>query len=176
MFTIARELAVSYPDAKLPCPVCANTLAARNLSSHLTKVHADAGVTGPWRGRRFVIFPASLVHDDGAIALRTLLGRRTVKLPCSIELGTRFGSHTAAGMSSYADDHDVPHHDVRIGWYLTLGGSITIGCNTAANAKSHWTGWQQGPRRRMVDIVVSRRVLVDVEYVLAATGAWSPVS
>lgn len=175
MSAFARELAASHPDAKLPCPVCANTLSARNLSAHLAKVHpGDDGAARPWQGRRFAIFPASLAHAEGSIVLRTLLGRRTVKLPCTVEVGTRVGQQTAAGMSSYADDHNVPHTDVRIGWYLRLGGAISIGCKTAANVKAHWTGWQQGPRRRIVDLVVERRVLVEVEYVLASAGALRP--
>ncbi|MBZ0234548.1 MAG: hypothetical protein K8M05_19610 [Deltaproteobacteria bacterium] len=177
MFTLARELAASSPDAKLPCPVCASTLAARNLEAHLAKVHGSdngGGGGGPWRGRRWAIFPATLHHHDGSIVLRTLLGRRAVKLPCSVEVGTLVGVRPAAGMASYADDYNVPHDTVRTGAYLRLGDAITVGCRGGANVKAHWAGWTQGPRRRRADLIVDRRARVELEYVLAAAGALRP--
>jgi len=47
----ARELAQRYPDATLPCPVCAASLKAGNLTKHLDKVHAGAPTTTQWAGK-----------------------------------------------------------------------------------------------------------------------------
>jgi hypothetical protein len=174
--SIAREVAEAHPEARLPCPVCGNTLAARNMGSHLMKVHAgdEGGVGGAWRGRRWLVFPATVVHEDGAIVLRTMLGRRRVTLPCSVEVGALVRARPEAGMSSYADDYNVPHETVRVGSYVRLGDAITIGCKSSANVKAHWTGWQQGPKRRGVDVMIDRRARVEIEYVLATAGALRP--
>ena len=48
---VARTLATSHPTSKLPCPICTNSVNAKNLESHLAKVHADkSGPQTPWRG------------------------------------------------------------------------------------------------------------------------------
>ena len=168
--TVAHELAAAHPQAKLPCPICANTLNASNLASHVAKVHAGARPV-PWRGRRWGILPARLALAEGAIVLKTLLGKRVVSLPCTVQVGALVGSQVSAGMTSYADDMNVPATTVKTGWYMRLGDRITIGCKTAANVKAHWTGWEPGPQRRITDAIVERRVLVEIEYALAAAGA-----
>ena len=119
--TVARELAAAHPDSKLPCPVCANTVKAPNLSSHVEKVHAGA-TAPPWRGRRWGMFPARLSHADRSIVLSTLLRRRAVTLPCAVHVGSLVGKQIEAGMSSYADDMNVPMTEVVVGWY---SGSAT---------------------------------------------------
>lgn len=175
MSTVASELAARFPNARLPCPVCATSVNATNLTSHVAKVHAGAQPIA-WRGRRWGLFPASLalVEAPPAIVLSTLLRKRRVALPCTVQVGSLVGERIDAGMSSYADDTNVGTSTVKTGWYLRLGDAITIGCRTAANVKTHWAGWQQGPRRRITDVVVDRRVLVEIEYALAARGVLGP--
>ena len=172
--TVVRELAAAHPESKLPCPVCANTVKASNLGSHVEKVHADAPTPPPWRGRRWGIFPARLEHADRSIVLHTLLRRRTVTLPCAVHVGSLIGQQAEAGMASYGDDMNIPMTEVTVGWYLRLGNAITIGCKRAANLKAHWVGWEPGPTRKLADLVVDRRVLVEIEYLLAGAGILRP--
>jgi hypothetical protein len=54
---IARRLATTQPLAKLPCPVCGESVGARNLDPHLAKVHdvtewfsATGPSDAPWTG------------------------------------------------------------------------------------------------------------------------------
>lgn len=44
---IARGIAGAYPDAMLPCPVCAASLKARNLDRHLVDVHQLSPTLAP---------------------------------------------------------------------------------------------------------------------------------
>lgn len=164
MSTVAYGLAAAHPQAKLPCPICANTVNASNLSSHVTKVHADVAALADWRGRRWSVLPARLALADGAIELRALLGRRRVALPCAVVVGSLVTDRV-----NVINEYEA--ETVKTGWYMRLGESITIGCRTAANVKAHWKGWTQGKRRRITDVVVDRRVLVEIEYALAAAGA-----
>src|SRR5262245_54470212 len=136
--SIARGLAAQHPAARLPCPVCANTVNADHLDKHLEKVHADTSTpTAPWRGKGFLgLMPCSLALEGDVLAFRYALGLATRRIPLTgalvIETGALWGSRPDAGMSSYADDMNVPHERVRTGSYLRLvgPGTITIG----------WTG------------------------------------
>lgn len=160
--------------ARLPCSICAASVDEDNLPAHIAKVHANVAPLPGWHGKRWGLFGASLALDGEAIALKTLLGTRRVALPCTVELGSLVGERTEAGMASYADEMNVPSETVRKGWYLRLGGRITIGCRRTNNVKAHWEGWTQGPRRRVPDLVVDRRVLVEIEHALARAGALRP--
>ena len=164
MSTVAHGLAAAHPQAKLPCPVCANTVNAANLSSHVAKVHAGDAAPAEWRGRRWGLLPARLAIVDGALELATLLGRRRVALPCAVVVGSLVTNRV-----NVIDEYES--ETVKTGWYMRIGDRITIGCRSAANVKAHWKGWTQGKRRRMTDVVVDRRVLVEIEYALAAAGA-----
>lgn len=169
----ALDIAAANPQARLPCPVCATTVKAENLAGHVAKVHADVPVPDG-KGKRWGFLPARLSIEDGAVVMRTLLSTRRVPLAGStVEVGGLVTSRPDPTMSSYADEMNVPHDTVRTGWYLRLGDRLTIGCRTAANVKEHWSGWTQGPRRRSCDVVAPRRIVVEIEYALAAAGVLS---
>lgn len=170
---LAAELTAAHPEAKLPCPVCANTVNAPNLAAHVSAVHS---VSAPcvWRGRRWGFLPARLAVSEGALLLSTLLGTRQVALPCSVHIGLLVGTRPSAGMSSSSDN--VLEREVKTGWYLELGKAMTIGCKTAHNMKAHWVGWEPGPKRSIPHLMVDRRVLVEIEYLLASTGSIRPRS
>ncbi|MCY0987544.1 hypothetical protein OV203_10445 [Nannocystis sp. ILAH1] len=48
--TTARMLAAAHPQAKLPCPVCAVSLRAKNLDKHLATAHKSQAPTLAWVG------------------------------------------------------------------------------------------------------------------------------
>jgi hypothetical protein len=169
---IARRLAGEHPHARLPCPVCAVSVNAENVDTHLAKVHPDpATVPPPWRGLGFLgIFPCSLAFDDDAVVLRHSLGlgRRTVTLPCVFEVGALFRSQPDAITASYADDTNQPSQLVRAGRYLRFVGdrAITIGCRQAIQLDGG----------RSCDLVLSRAAFVAVEYELARRGLLVPAT
>ncbi len=179
----ARRLAADHPSAKLPCPICAASLNAENLDKHLAKVHPGAAdVAPPWRGKGALgLFPCSLTIDGDSVVLRHTLGlfRRVVPLPCSVEGGSLWRSRPDAVMTSYADDMNVPHVDVRAGRYVKVQCprsriAIAVGCRGGSALAAHWTGWTQGGKRRGVDVVVSREAMVALEYELAGRGLLVP--
>jgi hypothetical protein len=175
---IARELAAEHPHTKLPCPVCGASVKAENLEKHLAKVHSNATVASGtmWRGKGALgIAPCSLVLDGDTLVLSHWLGlaRRVVRLPCAIEIGGTVGERTAAGMSSYQDEMNVPTETVKTGSYVRFG-EITIGCKHDTLFAEHWRGWTRGKRRGGVDITLAREALVAIEYALAKRGVLVP--
>ncbi len=179
----ARGLARAHPTAKLPCPVCVVTVKAENLDKHLETVNAgiEHAPATAWRGKAFLgLVPCTLSLDGEALVLRRL-GKRRVSLDASIEVGSLVGSRPEAGMSSYADDMNVPHETVRTGSYLRLTSgktSITIGASDGTQFADHWMRgmWKQGPKRRGCDIRVPRQTLAALEYVLARAGTLVPAA
>ena len=181
VIAIARELAVTDPTSRLPCPICTARLDPLNLEHHLEKVHAGVeGVADRWPGKgAFGIAPCSLLIEEEAIVLSHWLGlaKRRVTLPCEIEIGSLWGTQLEAG-SPLAADYNVPAITVRAGSYLRLiaGASITIGCKQAGELRQRWdhVGWRDGKRRGRCDILVRREALIAVEYALAALGLLVP--
>jgi hypothetical protein len=185
---IARQLAAAHPEARLPCPVCAGTVGARNLDGHLVKVHPGASAAAmapPWRGKGALgVAPCSLelvgAAGGDALVLRHWLGlaRRAVTLPCALEAGALTAIRSDAIMASYADDMNVGGETVKVGRYLRLRGerSITIGCRGGARLASHWarTAWSDGKPARSCDLVVAREAMVAIELALAARGMLVP--
>jgi len=175
---IARQLASVHTRAKLPCPVCAASLKAENMDSHLAKVHA--GVTSyaetAWKGKGMLgIAPVSLALEDNAVALRhwLLLARRIVRLPCRIEIGG-----TVTHQPNVIMEHE-PATEVRTGRYLRLvgdGGAITIGCKQQTQFASHWarSGYTVGKKRGRADIRLPVEAMVAIEYALATRGMIVP--
>lgn len=125
---------------------------------------ALVGLTGIVRG--------SITLAGDAIRLRhSLLGRRTVRLPCAVEVGGLWGSRIDS--VTPAADYNQPTTPRKLGNYLRLSGegkSITIACRHSTLVREHWTGWTQGPRRRYCDLVIDREALVALEYELAKRG------
>jgi hypothetical protein len=104
---------------------------------------------------------------------RFRLGHRRVTLPARVEIGGLVRSVPSAGMSSYADDFNVPHDDVPAGTYLRLtgGGTIVVACKTSSAVRKHWTGWTPGKRRRGAHIRLDPPAFVTLQCALADSGA-----
>lgn len=175
---LARELAVSHPAAKLPCPVCAASLKAENLERHLAKVHpgATASTESVWRGKGLLrVFPCTLAIDGDAMVLRYALGmrQRVVPLLCAIEVGAILTTRPDAILQEHG-----PTVTERTGSYLRLVGdkAITIGCGNSTLFAEHWRpeGWTKGARRKSCDVVVTRETMVAIEYALAKRGVLVP--
>jgi hypothetical protein len=86
-----------------------------NLARHLDRTHPDAsGDTAA--------LPSRLRVEPGGVTLRRRfgLGRRRVDLPAQAEVGSLVKGRISAGMTSYADDYNVPYDDVHAGTYLRL--------------------------------------------------------
>lgn len=174
----ARAMAASHPSAKLPCPVCAASLKAANMDSHLAKVHA--GVTSytatAWQGRGMLgLAPVSLSMSSEGVTLRHWLGlaKRVVRLPCAIEIGG-----TVTQRANVIMEHEPPT-EVRTGRYLRLvgdGGAITIGCKQQTQFASHWhrAGFTTGAKRGRADIRVPVEAMLAIEYGLAERGILVP--
>lgn len=150
-----------------PCPVCAASVKGENLPRHLEKTHPGSPDTAPLPGR--------LRIEPGAVILRRRfgIGQRRVSLPATVEIGGLTKSRPSAGMTSYADDFNVPHDDVAAGTYLRLSsnGSIVISCRQSTSVRKHWTGWTPGPRRRRAHLRLDAPTFVALQYALAAQGA-----
>ena len=162
----ALALAAAHPAAMLPCPGCGASVKGENLARHLEKTHGGSPDDG---------LPSRLRVEPGAVTLRRRfgLGRRRVALPAEVEVGGVTKGRISAGMSSYADDYDVPYDKVPAGTYLRLsgGGRITIGCRTSTDVRRHWAGWGGGRRRQHVHLRLDAPQFVRLQDALAEQGA-----
>jgi hypothetical protein len=166
----------------LPCPVCAGSVKGENLEKHLAKVHPGAAPpASPWRGKGALgLFPCSLAIGDALVLRHTLgLAERVLSFPASVEAGSLWTSQGDATMSSYGDDINVAHTDVKAGRYIRVQCprsriGITVGCRGGVPLAGHWTGWTQGERRRSADLVIARDAMVAFEYALVERGLLKP--
>lgn len=163
----ALELAARHPSAMLPCPACAAGVKAENLARHLDRTRPGSPVGGS-------ALPSRLRVEPGAVTLRRrfLRGHRRVTLPAKVEVGGSVKGRISAGMTSCADDYNVPYDDVRSGTYLRLsdGASITIACRTSTDVRRHWTGWTSGRARRRAHLRLDAPDFVRLQYALAGLG------
>jgi hypothetical protein len=173
----AASLAAQHPSALLPCPICAASLKGENLERHLHKTHAEgtAPVGNGVSPATDQIFHSRLRLEPGTLVLRRrfMLGRRRISLPASVEIGGLTKSVPSAGMTSYADDFNVPHDDVAAGTYLRLsaaGSAVIIGCSQNTAVRKHWSGWKPGPRRRSTHLRLDPPSFVALQYALAESG------
>ncbi|NUP07851.1 MAG: hypothetical protein HOW73_17525 [Polyangiaceae bacterium] len=132
---------------------------------------AVAGLASVWGG--------TLAIDGDVIVLRHSfgLGRRRIRLPCTIESGPLFVSRSTSVTATYDMNH--PSKDVRVGSYLRLANGrrgITIASTGDSPFRETWNraGWTAGKRRHWCDVKVRRDVLVAIEYELAARGMLVP--
>jgi hypothetical protein len=141
-----------------------------NLARHLERTHPGGGGEAPW--------PSRLRVEPGRITVRGRLGltRRRVTLPAAAEIGGMSKGRPSAGMTSYADEFNVPHDRVPDGVYLRLtnGGSVTIACRTGTGVRRHWTGWTPGRRRQHAQIRLDAPAFVRLQYALAEQGVLTP--
>lgn len=120
---------------------------------------------------------ATLTLDGDALVLRHSLGlgRRVARLPCAPTVGTIERPPADAAGGAYDVGPGGP--PVPAGWYLQVGG-VTVGCRQSTGFRDHWHpgGWRAGGRRMTYDVLVTREVMVAIEYALAARGALSPAA
>ena len=165
--TAALALAGRYPSAFLPCPGCGASVKGENLSRHLDKTHPGLGDSDA--------LPSRLRIEPDAVVVRRRLGfgNRRVTLPATVEIGGLTKSVPSAGMTSYADDYNVPHDDVAAGTYLRLTGNgttLVVACPQSTAVRKHWTGWTAGPRRGRAHLRLDAPAFVAVQYALADCG------
>ncbi|GAA4802671.1 hypothetical protein ACFQ0K_12690 [Nocardioides caeni] len=81
----------------------------------------------------------------------------------------------AAGTSGSGESYESV--DVRVGSYLQLCSGrrrITVHARAAGPFRTTWTGWEQGPRRRSLDLTLDRAELVALQLALWELGHLAP--
>ena len=114
------------------------------------------------------LFPGRLRMDErGALLRHSLgLGRRRLARIDRLVLGSAWESRPAGSSGS---DDTYESADVRVGTYLELGSgrrAITVHCRTAGSIRSTWSGWEQGKRRKRIDITLDRAEFVALQLAL----------
>lgn len=122
------------------------------------------------------LFPGSLRVDERGALLRHSygLGRRRLRTVDAVVLGSAWESRPAG---SSGNDDSYESVDARVGVYLQLRNgrrSITVHCTSAGPVRSTWSGWQQGPRRKRLDITLDRTGFVALQLALWDLGLLAP--
>ena len=146
-------LAATHPESLLPCPVCLQSVKARNLLKHLDDTHPGAELPeGSVRGRGFLGLPRT-------VALADLSG------PVS---GGRWEETYAEGLdATYGRSSGTR----RAGALLRVG-DLTLGFRQAPGVSKHWqvaTGTKRKPKVRL-----KPPEWAAVLYFLAARGDLRP--
>lgn len=110
--------------------------------------------------------PARLALADNAIVLRGLVAKRSVDLPCEIEVGTIRDSRPDAIHRDIELNTPSVHFDA--GTYLRFVGprEIVVACR----AKASHLGAPRGPKRTRWDIELPREAFVALQYALVERG------
>lgn len=114
------------------------------------------------------LFPGRLRVDERGALLRHSfgLGRRRLDVIDRLVLGSAWESRPTGSSGS---DDSYESVDVRVGSYLQLRSgrrSITVHCRTAGSVRTTWSGWEQGKRRKRLDITVDRTAFVALQLAL----------
>jgi hypothetical protein len=118
------------------------------------------------------LFPGRLRVDERGALLRHSfgLGRRRLRSIDRVVLGSAWESRPAG--NSGADD-SYESADVRVGAYLQLCSGrrrITVHCRTGGGVRTTWAGWEQGRRRKGLDITLDRARFVALQLALWDLG------
>ncbi|HWJ08427.1 MAG TPA: hypothetical protein VNS46_03570 [Nocardioides sp.] len=122
------------------------------------------------------LFPGALRLDGRGVVLRHSygLGRRRLRSIDAVVLGSAWESRPA-GNSGNDDSYESV--DARIGGYLQLRSGrrrITVHCKTAGSVRATWSGWEQGPKRKRLDITLDRTEFVALQLALWELGVLTP--
>lgn len=114
------------------------------------------------------LFPGRLrVDERGALLRHSLgLGRRRLVVIDRVVLGSAWESRPTGSSGS---DETYESANVRIGTYLQLCSgrrTITVHCRTGGSIRSTWSGWEQGRRRKRLDITLDRTSFVALQLAL----------
>jgi hypothetical protein len=124
------------------------------------------------------VLRARLTADDDGLVLRYALGtaRHRLPLPAQVTVGGLRRTTRGPG-SGDPTRYSTPGVEVPAGTYLGLAAGrhrLVVGCATSTGLRAHWSGWQQGPRRRRVDVTLSPADFTALQYVLHDTGVLHP--
>lgn len=122
------------------------------------------------------LFPGRLTLDDRSAVLRHSFGlaRRRLGPIDQVVLGTATQSRPTGNAGNEDNYASV---DVRVGTYLQLCQGrrrITVHCRTAGAVRSTWSGWQQGKKRRRLDITLDPTEFVALQLALWERGSLTP--
>jgi hypothetical protein len=110
--------------------------------------------------------PARVALAENAIVVHGLVFRRSVDLPCEIEMGTIRDSRPSAIHSSI--EYNSPSVEFDAGTYLRFAGSREI--VVACRAKASSLGMPRGPKRKQWDVELPREAFVALQYGLIDRG------
>lgn len=121
------------------------------------------------------LFPGRLRVDHRGALLRHSfgLGRRRLRSIDGVVLGSAWESRP----SGNSGDDYTASVDERIGTYLELRRGrrgIRVHCRTGGAVRATWTGWDQGKRRKRLDITLDRNEFVALQLALWELGALTP--
>ncbi|WP_182377135.1 hypothetical protein [Nocardioides sp. WS12] len=122
------------------------------------------------------LFPGRLRVDERGVVLRHSygLGRRRLRTIDRVVLG---GAWESRPTGNSGNDDTYESVDVRVGSYLQLVAGrrrITVHCRTAGVVRTTWTGWQQGAKRKRVDITLDPAEFVALQFALWEIGVLAP--
>ena len=119
------------------------------------------------------LFPGRLRVDERGAVLRHSFGLARRRLPSvdRVVLGSAWESRPSG---SSGNDDSYESVDARIGAYLQLRSgrrSITVHCRAGGGVRTAWSGWEQGSRRKRLDITLDRSEFVALQLALWDLGA-----
>lgn len=122
------------------------------------------------------LFPGRLRVDGHGALLRHSygLGRRRLRVIDRVLVGSVWEARPA-GVQGWDEGHEST--DTRAGVYLQLCAGrrrIRVHCRAGGALRSTWTGWEQGPRRKSLDITLDRTGFVALQLALWELGVLAP--
>ncbi|MEV7396473.1 hypothetical protein [Aeromicrobium sp. NPDC092404] len=122
------------------------------------------------------LFPGRLRVDESGAVLRHSFGlaRRRLSSIDKVVIGTAMESRPSGNSGN---DDSYASVDVRVGGYLQMRGGrrqITVHCPSAGGVRSTWAGWEQGKKRKRLDITLDPREFVALQLALWERGTLSP--
>lgn len=122
------------------------------------------------------LFPGRLRVDSRGAVLRHSfgLGRRRLRSVDRVVLGSAWESRPAG---SSGNDDSYESVDVRVGTYLQLCNGrrrITVHCRTGGVVRTTWAGWEQGRKRKRLDITLAPAEFVALQLALGELEVLNP--
>lgn len=122
------------------------------------------------------LFPGRLRVDQQGVVLRHSygLGRRRLRSIDRVVLGSAWESRPAG---SSGNDDTYESVDVRVGAYLQLCAGrrqTTVHCRTGGAVRTTWSGWEQGKKRKRLDITLDPQEFVALQLALWELGLLAP--
>ncbi len=124
------------------------------------------------------LFPGRLRVDERGVLLTHSfgLGRRRLGAVERVVVGSAWEIRSTS-LSNTGESTSHAGRPVRIGSYLQLrqgGRRITVHCRSSGSLRSVWSGFEQGTKRRRLDITLSAPDFTALQYALWELGALAP--